>query len=261
MRLIIAFLMAWCLSTGAFAATAPDAKQITQELEQAKAAKPAQPEAVEALQTALNALEERKGSLERAKQYQHVIDNFPKLSATLRAQLNNLRDEPRSVPPEMSTEALNQEILQVSSQLLDKTREAQQEQERVREIADSLSQLPQQQNDARRQLNEIERRLGAAGGSAALSQAQSLSMQAESAKLKALVDELELAQLSRAVTGAQSTSAADGSGRLAAATGHQPNVTGAPGAQYAAGAVAMAWRVQHAWRSAARAGRPSARDA
>ncbi|EAB5907842.1 miniconductance mechanosensitive channel MscM [Salmonella enterica subsp. enterica serovar Enteritidis] len=196
MRLIIAFLMAWCLSTGAFAATAPDAKQITQELEQAKAAKPAQPEAVEALQTALNALEERKGSLERAKQYQHVIDNFPKLSATLRAQLNNLRDEPRSVPPEMSTEALNQEILQVSSQLLDKTREAQQEQERVREIADSLSQLPQQQNDARRQLNEIERRLGAAGGSAALSQAQSLSMQAESAKLKALVDELELAQLS-----------------------------------------------------------------
>ncbi|EBE1647398.1 miniconductance mechanosensitive channel MscM [Salmonella enterica subsp. enterica serovar Muenchen] len=196
MRLIIAFLMAWCLSTGAFAATAPDAKQITHELEQAKAAKPAQPEAVEALQTALNALEERKGSLERAKQYQHVIDNFPKLSATLRAQLNNLRDEPRSVPPEMSTEALNQEILQVSSQLLDKTREAQQEQERVREIADSLSQLPQQQNDARRQLNEIERRLGAAGGNAALSQAQSLSMQAESAKLKALVDELELAQLS-----------------------------------------------------------------
>lgn len=73
MRLIIAFLMAWCLSTGAFAATAPDAKQITQELEQAKAAKPAQPEAVEALQTALNALEERKGSLERAKQYHTLL--------------------------------------------------------------------------------------------------------------------------------------------------------------------------------------------
>ena len=47
----------------------PDSKQITQELEQAKAAKPAQPEVVEALQSALNALEERKGSLERIKQY------------------------------------------------------------------------------------------------------------------------------------------------------------------------------------------------
>lgn len=145
---------------GAYAATAPDSKQISQELEQAKAAKPAQPEVVEALQSALNALEERKGSLERIKQYQEVIDNYPKLSATLRAQLNNMRDEPRSVSLGMSTDALNQEILQVSSQLLDKSRQAQQEQERAREIADSLNQLPQQQTDARRQLNEIERRLG-----------------------------------------------------------------------------------------------------
>ncbi|MFP1496780.1 hypothetical protein ACLB1Q_18115 [Escherichia coli] len=92
--------MAWCLSWGAYAWTAPDSKQISQELEQAKAAKPAQPEVVEALQSALvNALEERKGSLERIKQYQEVIDNYPKLSATLRAQLNNMRDEPRSVSP------------------------------------------------------------------------------------------------------------------------------------------------------------------
>lgn len=192
MRPIIIFLMAWCLSTGAYAATAPDAKQISQELEQAKAAKPAQPEAVEQLQAALNALEERKGSLERAEQYQQVIDNFPKLSQTLRSQLNNLRDEPRNVPSGMSTDALNQEILQVSSQLLEKSRQAQQEQERAREIADSLSQLPQQQTDARRQLNEVERRIGAQPGN----NPQNLSLQAESAKLKALVDELELAQLS-----------------------------------------------------------------
>lgn len=69
-----------------------------------------------------------------------------------------MRDEPRSVSPGMSNDALNQEILQISSQLLDKSRQAQQEQERAREIADSLNQLPQQQTDARRQLNEIERR-------------------------------------------------------------------------------------------------------
>src|SRR5690606_3093612 len=151
-----------------------------------------QPEAVEQLQAALNALEERKGSLERAEQYQQVIDNFPKLSQTLRSQLNNLRDEPRNVPSGMSTDALNQEILQVSSQLLEKSRQAQQEQERAREIADSLSQLPQQQTDARRQLNEVERRIGAQPGN----NPQNLSLQAESAKLKAQVDELELAQLS-----------------------------------------------------------------
>ncbi|HEH9930397.1 TPA: miniconductance mechanosensitive channel MscM [Escherichia coli] len=196
MRLIITFLMAWCLSWGAYAATAPDSKQISQELEQAKAAKPAQPEVVEALQSALNALEERKGSLERIKQYQEVIDNYPKLSATLRAQLNNMRDEPRSVSPGMSTDALNQEILQVSSQLLDKSRQAQQEQERAREIADSLNQLPQQQTDARRQLNEIERRLGTLTGNTPLNQAQNFALQSDSARLKALVGELELAQLS-----------------------------------------------------------------
>ena len=51
MRLIYIFLLAWSLSLGAYAATAPDAKQIAQELEQAKAAKPAgtaevQPESI-----------------------------------------------------------------------------------------------------------------------------------------------------------------------------------------------------------------------
>ncbi|WP_151994116.1 miniconductance mechanosensitive channel MscM [Buttiauxella massiliensis] len=199
MRLIITLLMAWCLSLPTYAATAPDAKQISQELEQAKSAKdkPGSPETVEALQTALNALDERKVSLERATQYQQVIDNFPKLSDTLRRQINNLRDEPPKVPETMSTDALNQEILQVSSQLLDKSRLAQQEQERTREITDSLSQLPQQQTDARRQLNEVERRMGTPPAtSTPLAQAQNLSLQAESSRLKALVDELELAQLS-----------------------------------------------------------------
>lgn len=198
MRLIITFLMAWCLSLGAIAATAPDARQISQELEQAKAAKntPDQAEIVEMLQSALNALEERKASLERARQYQEVIDNFPKLSRTLRAQLDSLREEQQTVPSGMSSDALNQEILQVSSQLLEKTRLAQQEQERAREISDSLSQLPQQQTDARRQVTEVERRLNAQTGTTPLAQAQNFSAQAESAKLKALVDELELAQLS-----------------------------------------------------------------
>ncbi|MGC8400863.1 hypothetical protein ACP3P6_09165 [Enterobacter mori] len=105
--------MACASAWGRAAATAPDAKQITQELEQAKA-KPAQPETVESLQSALNALEERKGSLERAQQYQQVIDNFPKLSQTLRSQLNNLRDEPREVPVGLTSDALNQEILRLA---------------------------------------------------------------------------------------------------------------------------------------------------
>ena len=80
----------------------------------------------------LNALEERKSSLERARQYQDVIDNFPKLFQSLRAQLNNLSEEPRQVPTGLTADALNQEILQVSSQLLESSRQAQQEQDRAR---------------------------------------------------------------------------------------------------------------------------------
>lgn len=198
MRLILIFLMGWSLSLGAHAAAIPDAKQITQALEQVKVAKnmPNQAEAVEALQAALNALDERKASLERVAQYQQVIDSFPKLSRTLRQQITSLRDEPREVPTRMSSDTLNQEILQVSSQLLEQTRLAQQEQERAREISDSLSQLPQQQTDALRQLNDVERRLGTQSGNTPLAHAQNLGLQAESAKLKAQVDELELAQLS-----------------------------------------------------------------
>ena len=96
-RPIIVLLMARCLSMGR-TQRRPRRQTDNPELEQAKAAKPAQPETVESLQSALNALEERKGSLERAQQYQQVIDNFPKLSQTLRSQLNNLRDEPRQSP-------------------------------------------------------------------------------------------------------------------------------------------------------------------
>lgn len=201
MRPIIVFLMAWCLSMGAaHAAAVPDSKQLLQDLEQTKAAKntPNQTEIIESLQAAQNSLEERKDSLERAEQYQQTIDNFPKLSQTLRRQIAAIQDnEPQKAPANLSTDALNQEILQVSSQLLDKRRLVQQEQDRIREIMDSLGLLPQQQTDVRRQLNDVERRVGALpSGGTPLAQAQNTALQAEAARLKALVDELELAQLS-----------------------------------------------------------------
>lgn len=72
------------------------------------------------------------------------------------------------MPTGLTADALNREILQVSSQLLESSRRAQQEQDRAREIADSLNQLPQQQIDARRQLNEVERRIGTQTGNNAL---------------------------------------------------------------------------------------------
>ncbi|MBK4715995.1 MULTISPECIES: miniconductance mechanosensitive channel MscM [Tenebrionibacter/Tenebrionicola group] len=199
MRLILMLLLAISLSLGAHAASVPDAGQLARDLQQAKEAKnqPGQVEIITALESALKSLEERQASLERAAQYQKVIDNFPRLSQTLRQQLNNLSDAPRQYTGSQSAEVLNQEILQTSSQLLDKGRQLQLEQERNREITDSLSQLPQQQTDARRQLNELERRIAAQqSGSTPLAIAQLQANQAEAARLKSQVDELELAQLS-----------------------------------------------------------------
>jgi len=200
-RSFLILLLSLWLSTSALAATMPDASQLKQALDEAKAAKssPAQAEQVQSLEAALNYLSERDASLERAKQYQQVIDDFPRLARELRQQITSLDDGSKSArsTSSMSSAQLDQEILQVSSQLLEEGRLAQQEQDRAREISDSLSQLPQQQTDARRAMTESDRRLqsGAAAASPQ-SQAQIWARQAENAVNKARVDELELAQLS-----------------------------------------------------------------
>ncbi|MFG1173210.1 miniconductance mechanosensitive channel MscM [Erwiniaceae bacterium CAU 1747] len=198
-RLILTLLLGWSLLQPLYAASAPDAAQIKQELEQAKSDKTTvnQAEVVDALQSALNWLDEQKSSLEKAQEYQQVIDDFPKLSRELRQQIASLTDSNKQLRSNMSAADLDQEILQVSSQLLEEGRLSQQEQDRAREISDSLSQLPLQQTDARRSLNEVERRLqGQPAATTPLAQAQLAARQAESAAQKARVDELELAQLS-----------------------------------------------------------------
>jgi len=199
LRLILTILLGWSLLQPAGAASVADAAQIKQSLAEAKSDKttPNQAETVDVLQSALNWLDEQQKSQANANNYQLVIDDFPKLSRVLRQQIASLANSPDTVRSTLSAAELDQEILQVSSQLLEEGRLAQQEQERSREISDSLAQLPQLQTEARRALNEIERRLqGQPVAVTPLAQAQLTARQAESAAQKARVDELELAQLS-----------------------------------------------------------------
>ncbi|PKH22430.1 miniconductance mechanosensitive channel MscM [Enterobacterales bacterium CwR94] len=198
MRLILALLLCWCVSLPLMAASVPESTQLKQELENAKADKTAtQQDRVQTLEAAIKSLDEREKSLARTQFYQKVIDDFPKMSRELRQQIAALTDSPKSIRPNITSAELDQEILQVSSQQVEESRQAQQEQERSREISDSLSQLPQQQTDARRALSEIERRLQAMPKPAnSETQAQQWARQAESAALKTRVDELQLAQLS-----------------------------------------------------------------
>ncbi|WP_168406016.1 miniconductance mechanosensitive channel MscM [Erwinia amylovora] len=198
-RLILTLLLGWNLLQPVYAASVPDAQQIKQELEEARSNKTSanQTAIVDALQSTLNWLEERQQSLDRAQDYQQVIDNFPKLSRELRQQIATQTDSRKPLRSSMSAADLEQEILLGSSQLLEESRQVQQEQDRAREISDSLSQLPQQQTEARRALGTIERRLqGQPSPSTPAGQALRAQRQAESAAQKARVDELELAQLS-----------------------------------------------------------------
>lgn len=199
MRAFLLLLLSLVLSSTALAASVPPASQLKQELDEAKSAKnsPTQNEQVQALEAAINFLAERDESLERAKQYQQVIDDFPRLARELRQQIATLTETSKPVRSSMSNAELDQEIVQVSSQLLEEGRQAQQEQDRAREISDSLSQLPQQLTEARRAMAESDRRAqGASAAATPLVQAQIYARQAESAASKARVDELELAQLS-----------------------------------------------------------------
>ena len=199
MRSILFLLLSLWLSASAFAASVPEATQLRQELEAAKAAKtsPAQAEQIQSLEAALNFLDERDASQERAKQYQQVIDDFPRLARELRQQIVALNDNGKSVRSNMSSAELDQEILQISSQLLEEGRQAQQEQDRAREISDSLTLLPQQQTEARRAMTESERRAQSAPvATTPQALAQMAARQTESAASKARMDELELAQLS-----------------------------------------------------------------
>lgn len=200
MRLIISLLLSLLMVHPVLAATVPNESQLRQELKQAESKKnePNQAEAIEALQSALNWLAERKESKDSAVQYQRVIDDFPKMTQELR---NQLAVEQKKVLPNgdnLSASELEQQILQTSSQLLEQTRLLQQEQDRSREISDSLSQLPQQQSEARRALTEVQRRLQLHTNSQStpLMLTQLALLQAEAAARKARVDELDLAQLS-----------------------------------------------------------------
>nr|WP_249213757.1 miniconductance mechanosensitive channel MscM [Tatumella sp. JGM130] len=198
-RAIVVLLLGLTLSFSLYAASVPDATQLKQALEEARSAKisAAQTEQVQLLQAALESIDQRTASLEQARQYQSVIDNFPKLSKQLRQQIASVTDNPKTVNPSLNSSDLEQEILRASSQLLEEGRQAQQEQDRAREISDSLTQLPQQQTEARRALADSDRRIqGQQTAATRLGQARVWAREAGNAASKARVNELELAQLS-----------------------------------------------------------------
>lgn len=142
-------------------------------------------------------MSETRESDAKAKSYQEAIDNFPRIIKEIRQKILNESDEPAPIPVGISLGELEQRIIQLSSQLLDQSRLTQQEQDKGREISESLNILPQQLSEARRLLTEATSRFQSLSTpSTPLADAQYTLAQAEVSARKSTVNELEMAQLS-----------------------------------------------------------------
>lgn len=199
MRLIVGILFSLVFITiPAFAAINLDEIQIKKEIKQLEANKNSKnAEIIQALQVALNWLSEAQESEKKTRAYQEAIDDFPKIIKELQQQFLIESNKTVTIPTNITILELEQRIVQASSQLLEQGRQIQQEQDRNREISDSLVTLPQQLLEARRLLSDSTVRLQSLHVPVSpLAEAQYNLAQTEVTARKSKTNELEIAQLS-----------------------------------------------------------------
>lgn len=199
MRLIVGILFSlFFITIPAFAAINLDEIQIKKEIKQLEANKNSKnAEIIQALQVALNWLSEAQESEKKTRAYQEAIDDFPKITKELQQQFLIESSKTVTIPTNITILELEQRIVQASSQLLEQGRQIQQEQDRNREISDSLVTLPQQLLEARRLLSDSTVRLESLHVPVSpLAEAQYNLAQTEVTARKSKTNELEIAQLS-----------------------------------------------------------------
>ncbi|MBE8596507.1 miniconductance mechanosensitive channel MscM [Xenorhabdus sp. BG5] len=199
MRLIISLLLSLLIASPAFASVPQlDETQLKQELKQVGGSKRSQDsEITHALQGAINWVNDTKSANERTQKYRQAIDEFPKIIKELRQKILAENNAATPIPANQPISNLEQQIIQTNNELQEQGRQLQHEQDKLREISDSMSQLPQQQAEAKRLLAEATSRFQSLDSpSTPLSKAQLALAQAEVNARKAMVDELEMAQLS-----------------------------------------------------------------
>ncbi|QAV23324.1 miniconductance mechanosensitive channel MscM [Proteus hauseri] len=199
MRLIISLLFTLFLTVSmTTSALSADVEKLRQDIKQLEGStNPQDIETVQALQGTINWINDGEKAQASADNYQKAIDDYPQMTQELRTKLLEESNSLPSIPEKISIPDLEQKIIQVSSQLMEQARLQQQEQDKSREISESLNLLPQQLSEARRLLSDATARLASASTSAtSLAEAQNKLTQAEVNARKAMVNELEIAQLS-----------------------------------------------------------------
>ena len=199
MRLIISLFFSLFLTFSLSAsAISADVEKLRQDIKQLEGStNPQDIEAVQALQGTINWINDGEKAQTNADSYQKTIDDYPQITQELRTKLLEESHAVPTIPEKISIPDLEQKIIQISSQLMEQARLQQQEQDKSREISESLNLLPQQLSEARRLLSDATARLAAASASTTpLTEAQNKLTQAEVTARKAMVNELEMAQLS-----------------------------------------------------------------
>ncbi|OKP04620.1 miniconductance mechanosensitive channel MscM [Xenorhabdus eapokensis] len=198
-RLIISLLLSLLIASSAFASVLQlDETQLRQELKQVGGNKSSQDsEIAHALQGAINWINDVKSANERTQKYRQAIDEFTKIIKELRQKILTEDNAVTPIPANQTISNLEQQIIQATNELQEQGRQLQLEQDKLREISDSMSQLPQQQAEAKHLLDEAISRLRSLDSpSTPLAKAQLALAQAEVNARKAMTDELEMAQLS-----------------------------------------------------------------
>lgn len=202
MRFILVALLGCLMMLPLHAAEQVTAAFIDKELKQVEANKsiPNQVEAIEAYRRALNWVAEQSKSISAAAQYQKTIDNYDQYMSELNNKLARIKAIDTTATTELSIADLEQKILQTNSRLIDLTRQAQTQRETLREIGESLIQLPQQQSQAAKNLYDANKRLQDFENKAKteLVKAQETDLLAEIAAHQAYINELTVKQLSAA---------------------------------------------------------------
>ncbi|MGP1930738.1 MAG: miniconductance mechanosensitive channel MscM [Arsenophonus sp. ET-YP4-MAG3] len=182
----------------AFATINLNETQIKKEIKQLETNKNSKNiEIIQALQGAINWLSEAEESEKKIHDYQEAIYNFPKIIKDLQQQFLIERNKTITIPTNITILELEQRIVQTSSQLLDQARKIQQEQDKNREISDSLVTLPQQVLESRHLLSDSISRLQSLHFSISpLAEAQYKLAKTEVTARKLKSNELEIAQLS-----------------------------------------------------------------
>ncbi|BGI50857.1 MAG: miniconductance mechanosensitive channel MscM [Arsenophonus endosymbiont of Ceratovacuna japonica] len=172
--------------------------QIKKEIRQLEANKNSKnTEIIQILQVALNWLSETKESKQKKYSYQETINNFPKIIKELKKQFFIESNKIIIIPENITIFELEQRIIKVSSQLLEQGKQIQQEQDKSREINDSLIILPKKLLESRRLLSDSILRLESLRVPISpLAEAQYNLVQAEVSARKSKTNELEIAQLS-----------------------------------------------------------------